>query len=100
LQLNITKDRDSRPNSYRYFGIKKKPSETILIDMMIIVFHIKRVKSELYIFKVNGWQKLNEDELQGFVSKMIQGLLIGYTPTQSELKDVVEGIQNSSDIEE
>ena len=69
LQLNIPKDRDYRPNIYSYFGIKKKPSDTILIDMMIKVFHIKRFNSELYIFKVNGWQKLNEDELQGFVSK-------------------------------
>ncbi|HDT9280633.1 TPA: DNA primase [Staphylococcus pseudintermedius] len=100
LQLNIPKDRDYRPNIYSYFGIKKKPSDTILIDMMIKVFHIKRFNSELYIFKVNGWQKLNEDELQGFVSKMIQVLLIGYTPTQSALKNVVEGLQKSSDIEE
>lgn len=100
LQLNIPKDRDYRPNIYSYFGIKKKPSDTILIDMIIKVFHIKRFNSELYIFKVNGWQKLNEDELQGFVSKMIQVLLIGYTPTQSALKNVVEGLQKSSDIEE
>ncbi|MEJ7485084.1 MULTISPECIES: DUF5906 domain-containing protein [Staphylococcus] len=100
LQLNIPKDRDYRPNIYSYFGIKKKPSDTILIDMMIKVFHIKRFNSELYIFKINGWQKLNEDELQGFVSKMIQVLLIGYTPTQSVLKNVVEGLQKSSDIEE
>ena len=68
--------------------------------MMIKIFHIKRFNSELYIFKINGWQKLNEDELQGFVSKMIQVLLIGYTPTQSVLKNVVEGLQKSSDIEE
>lgn len=100
LQLNIPKDRDYRPNIYSYFGIKNKPSDTILIDMMIKVFHIKRFNSELYIFKVNGWQKLNEDEIQGFVSKMIQVLLIGYTPTQSALKNVVEGLQKSSDIEE
>ena len=31
---------------------------------------------------------------------MIQVLLIGYTPTQSVLKNVVEGLQKSSDIEE
>ncbi|SCS78859.1 DUF5906 domain-containing protein [Staphylococcus caeli] len=100
LQLNIPKDKDYRPNIYSYFGIKKKPSDTILIDMMIKVFHIKRFNSELYIFKVNGWQKLSEDELKGFVSKMIQVLLIGYTPTQSALKNVVEGLQKSTDVEE
>ena len=100
LQLNIPKDKDYRPNIYSYFGIKKKPSDTILIDMMIKVFHIKRFNSELYIFKVNGWQKLSENELQGFVSKMIQVLLIDYTPTQSALKNVVEGLQKSPDIEE
>lgn len=100
LQLNILKDTDYRPNIYSYFGIKKKPSDTILIDMMIKVFHIKRFNSELYIFKVNGWQKLSENELQGFVSKMIQVLLIDYTPTQSALKNVVEGLQKSTDVEE
>ncbi|OEK79657.1 DNA primase [Staphylococcus equorum] len=100
LQLNILKDKDYRPNIYSYFGIKKKPSDTILIDMMIKVFHIKRFNSELYIFKVNGWQKLSENELQGFVSKMIQVLLIDYTPTQSALKNVVEGLQKSTDVEE
>ncbi|MBF9290189.1 DNA primase [Staphylococcus haemolyticus] len=100
LQLNIPKDKDYRPNIFSYFGIKKKPSDTILIDMMIKVFHIKRFNSELYIFKVNGWQKLSENELQGFVSKMIQVLLIDYTPTQSALKNVVEGLQKSTDVEE
>lgn len=100
LRLNIPKDTDYRPNIYSYFGIKKKPSDTILIDMMIKIFHIKRFNSELYIFKVNGWQKLSEDELQGLVSKMIQVLLIGYTPTQSALKNVVEGLQKSTDIGE
>ncbi|HDG5466378.1 TPA: DNA primase, partial [Staphylococcus aureus] len=100
LQLNIPKDVDYRPNIYSYFGIKKKPSDTILIDMMIKVFHIKRFNSELYIFKINGWQKLSEDELKGFVSKMIQVLLIGYTPTQSALNNVVEGLQKSTDVEE
>ncbi|WP_040030482.1 DUF5906 domain-containing protein [Staphylococcus cohnii] len=100
LQLNIPKDTDYRPNIYSYFGIKKKPSDTILIDMMIKVFHIKRFNSELYIFKINGWQKLSEDELKGFVSKMIQVLLIGYTPTQSVLNNVAEGLQKSTDVEE
>jgi len=100
LRLNIPKDTDYRPNIYSYFGIKKKPSDTILIDMMIKVFHIKRFNSELYIFKINGWQKLSEDELKGFVSKMIQVLLIGYTPTQSTLNNVVEGLQKSTDVEE
>ena len=58
--------------------------------MMIKVFHIKRFNSELFIFKVNGWQKLNEDELQGLISKMIQVLLIDYKPSLSTLKNVVE----------
>ena len=38
LRLNIPKDTDYRPNIYSYFGIKKKPSDTILIDMMIKFF--------------------------------------------------------------
>src|SRR5699024_9307194 len=92
LRLNTPKDTDYRLNIYRYVGMNKKPSDTILIDMMIKVFHIKRFNSELYIFKINGWQKLSEDELKGFVSKMIQVLLIGYTPTQSALNNVVEGL--------
>lgn len=100
LKLNIPKDKDYRPNIYSYFSIKKKPSDTILIDMMIKVFHIKRFNSELYIFKVDGWQKLSEDELLGLVSKMIRVLLIGYTPTRSALKNVVEGLQKSTDVEE
>src|SRR5699024_12444692 len=58
LLLNMPKDTDYQPNIYSYFGIKKKSSDTILIDMMIKVFHIKRFNSELYIFKINGWQKL------------------------------------------
>ena len=93
LRLNIPKDTDYRPNIYSYFGIKKKPSDTILIDMMI-KFSYQTLQFELYIFKINGWQKLSEDELKGFVSKMIQVLLIGYTPTQSALNNVVEGLQN------
>ena len=99
LRLNIPKDTDYRPNIYSYFGIKKKPSDTILIDMMIKVFHIKRFNSELYIFKINGWQKLRR-RVKRICIKMIQVLLIGYTPTQSALNNVVEGLQKSTDVEE
>ena len=56
------------------------------MEMMIKVFHIKRFNSELFIFKVNGWQKINGDELQGLISKMIQVLLVDYKPSLSTLK--------------
>lgn len=69
LQLNIPKDVDYRPNIYSYFGIQKKPNDTILVEMMISIFHIKRFDSELFIFKDTGWQKINEDELQGLIYK-------------------------------
>ena len=93
LNLNIRKDTDYRPNIHNYFGIEKKPNDTILMDMMINVFHIKRFDSELFIFKDKGWQKVNEDELRDIVSKMIQVLLVGYKPSLSTLKNVVNGIQ-------
>ena len=48
LQLNIPKDVDYRPNIYSYFGIQKKPNDTILVEMMISIFHIKRFNSELF----------------------------------------------------
>lgn len=94
LQLNIPKDKDYRPNIYSYFGIQKKPNDTVLMEMMIEVFHIKRFNSELFVFKANGWQKINKDELQGLVSKMIQVLFIDYKPSQSTLRNVVDGLQN------
>lgn len=100
LQLNIPKDVDYRPNIYSYFGIQKKPNDTILVEMMISIFHIKRFDSELFIFKDIGWQKVNEDELQGLISKMIQVLLVGYKPSLSTLKNVVDGIQKSTDVKE
>ena len=31
LQLNIPKDKDYRPNIYSYFGIQKKPNDTVLM---------------------------------------------------------------------
>jgi len=40
LQLNIPKDVDYRPNIYSYFGIQKKPNDTILVEMMICIFHM------------------------------------------------------------
>ncbi|WP_258355552.1 DUF5906 domain-containing protein [Staphylococcus aureus] len=99
LQLNIPKDVDYRPNIYSYFGIQKKPNDTILVEMMICIFHIKRFDSELFVFKDKGWQKVSEDELQGLISKMIQVLLVDYKPSLSTLKNVVDGIQKSMDIE-
>ncbi|MCA2503655.1 DUF5906 domain-containing protein [Staphylococcus xylosus] len=100
LQLNIPKDVDYRPNIYSYFGIQKKPNDTILVEMMISIFHIKRFDSELFVFKDKGWQKVNEDELQGLISKMIQVLIVDYKPSLSILKNVVVGLQNSIDVEE
>ena len=100
LQLNIPKDVDYRPNIYSYFGIQKKPNDTILVEMMISIFHIKRFDSELFVFNDRGWQKVNEDELQGLISKMIQVLLVGYKPSLSTLKNVVDGIQKSTDVKE
>ena len=35
LQLNIPKDVDYRPNIYSYFGIQKKPNDTILVLSLI-----------------------------------------------------------------
>lgn len=64
LQLNIPKDVDYRPNIYSYFGIQKKPNDTILVEMMISIFHIKRFDSELFIFKDIGWQYSN---VQGYL---------------------------------
>lgn len=100
LQINIPKDVDYRPNIYSYFGIQKKPNDTILVEMMISIFHIKRFDSELFIFKDIGWQKVNEDELQGLISKMIQVLLIDYKPSLSTLTNIVNGLQKSTDVEE
>ncbi|UXR71713.1 MULTISPECIES: DUF5906 domain-containing protein [unclassified Staphylococcus] len=100
LRLNISKDTDYRPNIYSYFGIKKNPNDTVLMEMMIKVFHIKRFNSELFVFKDNGWQKINGDELQDLISKMIQVLLVDYKPSLSTLKNVVDGLQKSTDVEE
>ena len=99
LQLNIPKDVDYRPNIYSYFGIQKKPNDTILVEMMISIFHIKRFDSELFIFKDIGWQKVNEDELQGLISKMIHVLLVDYKPSLSTLTNIVNGLQKSTDVE-
>src|SRR5699024_4048490 len=97
LQLNIPKDVDYRPNIYSYFGIQKKPNDTILMDMTINIFHVKRFDSELFVFKDKGWQKVNEDELQGLISKMIQVLLVDYKPSLSTLTNIVNGLQKSTD---
>lgn len=100
LQLNIPKDVDYRPNIHSYFGIQKNPNDTILMDMMINIFHVKRFDSELFVFKDKGWQKVNEDELQGLISKMIQVLLVDYKPSLSTLTNIVNGLQKSTDVEE
>ena len=49
LQLNIPKDKDYRPNIYSYFGIQKKPNDTVLMEMMIEVF-ILNVLIQNYLF--------------------------------------------------
>lgn len=100
LQLNIPKDVDYRPNIYSYFGIQKKSNDTILMDMMMNIFHVKRFDTELFVFKDKGWQKVNEDELQGLISKMIQVLLVDYKPSLSTLTNIVNGLQKSTDVEE
>lgn len=100
LRLNIPKDTDYRPNICSYFGIKKNPNDTVLMEMMIKVFHIKRFNSELFVFKANEWQKINGNELQDLISKMIQVLLVDYKPSLSTLKNVVDGLQKSTDVEE
>lgn len=100
LDLDIPKDVDYRSNIHTYFGIEKKPNDTILMEMMINAFHIKRFDSELFIFKDKGWQKINEDELRDIISKMIQVLLVGYKPSLSTLNNVVNGIQKSTDVDE
>ena len=69
------------------------------MEMMIKVFHIKRFNSELFVFKANGWQKINGDELQGLISKMIQVLLVDYKPSLSTLK-CRRWIAKSTDVEE
>src|SRR5699024_6262455 len=51
LRLNMPKDTDYRPNIYSYFGIKKKTSDTILIDMMIKDLHINKLKTKQKIKK-------------------------------------------------
>lgn len=99
LHLNIPKNKDYRANIYSYYRIQKKPNDTILIDMMMNVFHIKRFDSELFIFTDKGWQKVSDDKLQDLVSKMVQVLLVDFRPSQSVLRNVVEGLQKSSDIE-
>ena len=86
--------------TYTVILVFKKPNDTILVEMMISIFHIKRFDSELFVFKDKGWQKVNEDELQGLISKMIQVLLVDYKPSLSILKNVVVGLQNSIDVEE
>lgn len=51
--------------TYTVILVFKKPNDTILVEMMICIFHIKRFDSELFVFKDKGWQKVSEDELQG-----------------------------------
>ena len=85
LQLNILK-MSTIDLTYTVILVFKKPNDTILVEMMICIFHIKRFDSELFVFKDKGWQKVSEDELQGLISKMIQVLLVDYKPSLSTLK--------------
>ena len=56
LQLNILK-MSTIDLTYTVILVFKKPNDTILVEMMICIFHIKRFDSELFVFKDKGWQR-------------------------------------------
>lgn len=100
LKFEIHTDINYRSNIYGYYGIKNKPKDTDLVQMATQVLNIKRFESKLFVFSKEGWQKLDDSELRSIVRKTIQVILIDYTPTQSELKSVIDGMKESTDIEE
>lgn len=100
LKFEIHTDINYRSNIYGYYGIKNKPKDTDLVQMATQVLNIKRFESKLFVFSKEGWQKLDDSELRSIVRKTIQVILIDYTPTQSELKSVIDGMKESADIEE
>ena len=64
------------------------------------ILNVKRFESKLFVFSKEGWQKLDDSELRSLVGKTIQVILIDYTPTQNELKSVIDGMKESADIDE
>ncbi|MCI2847747.1 DUF5906 domain-containing protein [Staphylococcus hominis] len=100
LNFEISTDINYRSNIYSYYGIKNKPKDTDLVQMATQILNVKRFESKLFMFSKEGWQKLDDSELRSIVRKTIQVILIDYTPTQSELKSVIDGMKESADIDE
>lgn len=100
LNFEISTDINYRSNIYGYYGIKNKPKDTDLVQMATQILNVKRFESKLFIFSKEGWQKLDDSELRSIVRKTMQVILIDYTPTQSELKSVIDGMKESADIDE
>ena len=100
LNFEISTDINYRSNIYGYYGIKNKPKDTDLVQMATQILNVKRFESKLFMFSKEGWQKLDDSELRSIVRKTIQVILIDYTPTQSELKSVTDGMKESADIDE
>lgn len=99
LNFEISTDINYRSNIYGYYGIKNKPKDTDLVQMATQILNVKRFESKLFVFSKEGWQKLDDSELRSIVRKTIQVILIDYTPTQSELKSVIDGMKESADID-
>lgn len=100
LNFEISTDINYRSNIYSYYGIKNKPKDTDLVQMATQILNVKRFESKLFVFSKEGWQKLDDSELRSIVGKTIQVILIDYTPTQNELKSVIDGMKESADIDE
>ncbi|BFL77265.1 DUF5906 domain-containing protein [Staphylococcus hominis] len=100
LNFEISTDINYRSNIYGYYGIKNKPKDTDLVQMATQILNVKRFESKLFMFSKEGWQKLDDSELRSIVRKTMQVILIDYTPTQSELKSVIDGMKESADIDE
>ena len=100
LNFEISTDINYRSNIYSYYGIKNKPKDTDLVQMATQILNVKRFESKLFVFSKEGWQKLDDSELRSIVGKTIQVILIDYTPTQSELKSVIDGMKEFADIDE
>ena len=100
LNFEISTDINYRSNIYGYYDIKNKPKDTDLVQMATQILNVKRFESKLFMFSKEGWQKLDDSELRSIVRKTIQVILIDYTPTQSELKSVTDGMKESADIDE
>lgn len=99
LNFEISTDINYRSNIYSYYGIKNKPKDTDLVQMATQILNVKRFESKLFVFSKEGWQKLDDSELRSLVGKTIQVILIDYTPTQNELKSVIDGMKESADID-